>query len=163
MKQKEYSNDTVLQALACVCVPFSRSDVLNVARALGHKKKNSNGFIDKYSAEQVVIEEKRDYGVNVFYINPVFWKDIIAVIDPEHINPIVQIVRNNVTGSHPEFALAYYQFMRGESFQAALKQVNTKSSYTGYLQSIVWSLFNSASSGPKQNLPFLIHLNGNNI
>ena len=55
---------------------------------MGHKKKNSNGFIDKYSAEQVVIEEKRDYGVNVFYINPVVWKDIIAVIDPEHINPV---------------------------------------------------------------------------
>lgn len=160
MKQKEYSNDTILQTLACCCVPFSRSDVLNVARALGHKKKSSNGFIYKYSAEHVVMEEKRGYDVSVFYINPVVWKDIIAVIEPEHINPIVQIVRSTVIGSHPEFALAYYQFMRGESFQAAMKQVNTNSSGIGYLQRIVSSLFNPASSGPKRNLPFLMYLNG---
>ena len=114
----------LLQTLACICAPFTKSTIINLSGKVGEKMKNSKSFIEKYSQKGIVSEIPSLYGTNEYIIVPQLWENIIRAINPEYIKPITDIVRKNVPYAIPDLALSAYLFMHGKDFIAPLEDVN---------------------------------------
>ena len=114
----------LLQTLACICAPFTKSTIINLSGKVGEKMKNSKSFIEKYSQKGIVSEIPLLYGTNEYIIVPQLWENIIRAINPEYIKPITDIVRKNVPYAIPDLALSAYLFMHGKDFIAPLEDVN---------------------------------------
>ena len=124
MESKHYTEDVLLQALACICSPFTKTNILTLSGKVGEKLKSSKNFIEKYTEKGVIIELQRAFSVSEYVVAPQVWEHVIRAIDPEHIKPLTDIVRSEICDSIPDFALAAYLFMHGKDYTEPMEEVN---------------------------------------
>lgn len=156
MASNIYTENKLIQALACLCGEFTKMDIINLSAKVGMKLKSSKPFLEEFMGKTIIVENEKNYGVNTFSIVPWLWEDIIRAIEPELIERMAEIVKKEVKDSRPEFALAAYRFFHGQDFVAAVNssaKPRSSSQKNNYTAELVIRLAES-----KDNFPLLKEL-----
>ena len=117
-----FTEDPILQALACICNSFSKSIILSVSAQLGKMMTSTKAFLEKYIKEGVICEEKHSASFSEYTIQVVHWLEIVRAIKPERIDPLVKMVKRIERFSDADFAHAVNLFFQGKDFKPLLDQ-----------------------------------------
>ena len=129
---KKGGSDELLQQLACLCAPFSKTDILSISDRIGEKLKSTKPFLNRYMTEGIILEHRVNSIVNEYTIATEAWEGIIRSIQPELIQKMVKIAHEmHHMGQQPDFAWAASLFFQGKDFtEVAMKIEDTYRFYT---------------------------------
>ena len=154
---KKYTEDILLQALACICSPFSKSTILSLSAHVGEKMKGSKKFLDTYLSKGIICEKPVNTTTQEYIVSVEAWESLIRAIQPEHIQRMIALAKRVNIQNDANFALAAYQFYHGQDYTSAVGQINPHRYYTqevSYTGQLVKQMGES-----EQMLPFLKSLN----
>lgn len=123
MEKLDYADDKMLQALACQCHPFTKTDILNTARRLRLVMQSSAPFITKYSKAGVLSEMESYHGVPEYIISFDVWPEIIRAVKPENFKKAVKMGGEIGRTHEVAFAQAVNAFLYGRDYADFLKEV----------------------------------------
>lgn len=122
-KREHYTEDPLIQALACLCVPFTKTIIMQYASHVGKRMPNTKDFLEKYIKEGVICEEKQTISYSQYFIEESHWIEVIRAIRPEQMEILVKIVKQREKCHEADFAHAVSLFFQGKEFEALLVHV----------------------------------------
>ena len=90
---ERFTENPIIQTLACFCASFNKSTILKISALVGRKMSNTKSFLERYISEGVIYELRHSATYSDFFITEALWFDIIRGIKPERLDTIVQTVQ----------------------------------------------------------------------